>query len=71
MTAENWLEALSLQSKNQRLKFYSFVKKRLILKENDKLKRAAKKEAAEEHEPAEKYEHGKLFLRIYDTTIKK
>ncbi|CAL1544539.1 unnamed protein product [Lymnaea stagnalis] len=71
MTNQYWLEAMDLNSKMQRLKYYLFLKKRLTLKNAEKEK--IKKERMIHHPEGGlgTYEHGRLFMRIYDSTIKK
>lgn len=74
MTSENWLEAMQIDSKMQRHKYYIFLKKKLMLKASDKEHKEAKKDdtnTTPEQRGLGRYEHGTLFMRIYDTTIKK
>ncbi|BFZ08587.1 hypothetical protein BsWGS_11626 [Bradybaena similaris] len=72
MTNEYWLEAMKLQSKGQRLKYYVFLAKRQFIKESAKTKEAAKKvQDSENRVKTEPYEHGRLFMRIYESTMKR
>jgi hypothetical protein len=68
MTSQNWIEAMKLKSKFQRLKYYMYLSKLSFRKEANRLKRAAPKE---EKERGTAYEHGRLFMRIYETTMKR
>ncbi|XP_005100266.1 mitochondrial ribonuclease P protein 1 homolog [Aplysia californica] len=70
MTSENWLEAMGCKSKNQRLKYYLFLQRRKVLKENFIKKREEKKQNRTVR-PMNSYEHGKIFMRIYESTMKR
>lgn len=65
MTNEYWLEALNMNSKQQRLKFYIYTSKKETLKKkpNKKVK------TIDPSKRMDSYEHGRIFHRIYDTTI--
>uniref|UniRef100_A0A0B6ZVK4 RNA (guanine-9-)-methyltransferase domain-containing protein 1 n=1 Tax=Arion vulgaris TaxID=1028688 RepID=A0A0B6ZVK4_9EUPU len=76
MLSVNWLEALQLPSKSQRLKYYEFVSKRKFIKEASKQKLAAKKQQSENMDrdathSMTNYEHGRIFMRIYETTMRR
>ncbi|KAH9512831.1 tRNA methyltransferase 10 C [Bulinus truncatus] len=72
MTSEYWLEAMKLTSKAQRLKYYTFIMKRNQTKLNAKMKAKEKGEEKEVSDyPMHSYEHGRLFMRIYESTMKK
>ncbi|CAG5120712.1 unnamed protein product [Candidula unifasciata] len=72
MLNEYWLEAMKLDSKNQRLKYYTFLAKRSNIRKSAKEKTAAKKLLVpEEREKTPVYEHGRLFIRIYESTMKR
>ncbi|XP_076468669.1 mitochondrial ribonuclease P protein 1 homolog [Babylonia areolata] len=76
MTDENWLHALKLDSKSQRLRYYIFLRKVEMLKKSRKrkqetkqeLKQREKAEAADETEPVYK---NTIFFTIRETTLKK
>ncbi|RUS82136.1 hypothetical protein EGW08_010110 [Elysia chlorotica] len=71
MTDENWVEAMELSSKSQRLKYYLYVQKKSHLKMAGQLKKAAHKEEMQNRLKSEEYEHGRIFMRIYDQTMRR
>lgn len=71
LTSENWLQALKLTSKSQRLKYYIHINRCISLKELKKKKQAAPKEEKPQVERPEVYEHGRIFMRIYESTMKR
>ncbi|GFR64439.1 mitochondrial ribonuclease P protein 1 homolog [Elysia marginata] len=71
MTNENWVEAMELSSKSQRLKYYLHLQRKFYQKKADQLKKAAHKEEVQNRAKQEIYEHGRLFMRVYDQTMRK
>ena len=71
MTDEAWVEAMELSSKNQRLKYYLHLQKRVHTKKAFLLKRAALKEEMKSNLKNEDYEHGRIFMRIYEQTMRR
>ena len=68
MTSENWLEALNMSSKMKRLKYYIYLSKRQTGKENQDKK---KKKTGFEGVRMDSHPHGRIFLRIYESAIRR
>lgn len=71
MTNVDWVEAMDLTSKSKRLKHYIFLQKRYRLKKAFQHKQAALKEEMQNRPKFEEYEHGRIFMRIYEQTMRK
>ncbi|XP_055883755.1 tRNA methyltransferase 10 homolog C-like isoform X1 [Biomphalaria glabrata] len=72
MTSENWLEALNLSTKSQRLKYYLFLMKKIQIKKNAKQKALEKGDQKfVSSNPMNSYEHGHIFMRIYESSMKR
>ncbi|GFO45018.1 ribonuclease hi [Plakobranchus ocellatus] len=71
MKDELWVEAMALSSKSQRLKYYLYIQKKKYIQDAEREKRAAHKEEMKNREKQEEYEHGRIFMRIYEQTMRR
>ena len=71
LTNENWLEALQLHSRSRRLAYYTFLSKKQHYKEAERQKKKEVKIVHPVENRMDSYEHGRIFTRIYDSTIRR